>query len=381
MNFYQKLPSFGDFSEITMDSHFAEVPGDWQVLIADIMDSTRAVEEGRYKDVNTLGAATIVAAHSQMENDSFPFVFGGDGSSMVIPPHKLEAVGKELRVLRLLARDHFSMNLRIGVVPVAHLHGARMEVAKLRIAGSRTLAVFRGGGLSLAEFMIKQDGNPYLLGDDASDAGEVELGPLSCRWLPIPASRDHVMALLVRSRAGAEAYQKVLSGISLLYDGRLDHANPIHTGGARYRSFKQCLSDEKRYHRTRWSFRYLRRVMEISVAVLIFRHGLPGLIKAPAYVGSMGLHSDYRKFDDMLRMVIDCSKFQAEQIASLLQDMQEKGEIDYGLHLSKESLITCFFQSPGEGGHLHFVDGGDGGYVMAAKQLKRQMSDASDKRG
>lgn len=40
---------------------------------------------------------------------------------------------------------------------------------------------------------------------------------------------------------------------------------------------------------------------------------------------------------------------------------------------SKESLVTCFVQSTDPGEHIHFVDGGDGGYAMAAKQLKTQI--------
>jgi hypothetical protein len=35
--------------------------------------------------------------------------------------------------------------------------------------------------------------------------------------------------------------------------------------------------------------------------------------------------------------------------------------------------MTCYVQNLSDTAHIHFVDGGDGGYAMAAKQLKQQL--------
>ena len=35
--------------------------------------------------------------------------------------------------------------------------------------------------------------------------------------------------------------------------------------------------------------------------------------------------------------------------------------------------MTCQFDAFAEGKHMHFIDGGDGGYAMAAKGLKMQL--------
>ena len=179
---------------------------------------------------------------------------------------------------------------------------------------------------------------------------------------------------MMKSRSGNGIYQSILSEIAHLYDGDLTRADPVNITGARYRSIRQCLKDEVRYHPSLWSFSFAKRFVEILGAVLIFKHGVPGPFNAEKYANSMGRHSDYRKFDDMLRMVIDCSKAQAEKLQSLLESLHQQGEIDYGVHLANETLMTCFFHGPGEGQHIHFVDGADGGYVMAAKQLKNQIS-------
>lgn len=374
MNFYQKLPSFGEFSEITENHHYSRVPPKWWVVVADIKGSTQAVEEGRYKDVNTLGAAAIVVTHTVAKQDSFPFVFGGDGATMLIPNKKIERVKKQLIGLRDLARKQFDMDMRVGAIQVAELGDTPVEVAKLNVAGKRCLAVFRGGGLTKAEELIKAHGDRYeFKSEDLKSGGDAKLGRLSCRWLPIKPSRGHSLSLMVRSRSGDSTYQKVLGLISSLYDGDLSSANPINENGSEYRSIKQCLKDEMRYHQSLWSFGFAKRLFEIVCAVLIFKHGFPGPFSSKKYANSMGRHSDYRKFDDMLRMVIDCSKEQADQLQSELESMRQQGEIFYGLHLADESLMTCFFHGPGEGQHIHFVDGNDGGYAMAAKQLKNQL--------
>ena len=42
------------------------------------------------------------------------------------------------------------------------------------------------------------------------------------------------------------------------------------------------------------------------------------------------------------------------------------------MHKSREALLTCIVFSY-NGNHVHFVDGSDGGYAMAARGLKAQL--------
>jgi hypothetical protein len=90
----------------------------------------------------------------------------------------------------------------------------------------------------------------------------------------------------------------------------------------------------------------------------------------------VSLHSDYRKYDDMLRLVLDCSEDQADGIESVLERTRVAGDILYGIYRSDEALMTCFVQTMQDGGHLHFIDGGSGGLAMAAQQLKAQVAGA-----
>ena len=64
---------------------------------------------------------------------------------------------------------------------------------------------------------------------------------------------------------------------------------------------------------------------------------------------------------------------QAAQLQEFLQDEYLRGRLVYGLHKSREALVTCIVQSY-NGQHLHFVDGSDGGYALAARDLKHRLA-------
>lgn len=88
--FYRDIAPLASFEEATNGALHAPLPEDWWVVVTDVMGSTQAIEAGRYKDVNTVGAATIMAVINVDRQTEIPFVFGGDGATLAIPPHMLE---------------------------------------------------------------------------------------------------------------------------------------------------------------------------------------------------------------------------------------------------------------------------------------------------
>ena len=54
-DFYENLVGFTRFSDATDLSLYRPLPDDWSIVIADIKGSTKAIREGRYKDVNLMG--------------------------------------------------------------------------------------------------------------------------------------------------------------------------------------------------------------------------------------------------------------------------------------------------------------------------------------
>jgi hypothetical protein len=374
--FYLDLPSFSEFREVVSDRHFRPLPADWMVVVADIQGSTKAIEEGRYKDVNTLGAAAIVAAQNAMRKVDFPFVFGGDGATLLVPPHAFEAVAAGLDGLRAMARARFGMTLRVGAIKASELFatGCSVEVGKVELFAGKSMASFRGGGLSKADALVKGDSARYSLPERPEN--RADLTGLSCRWKPIPSEKGLILTLLV-SPKGPEpdaVLRKVLAELDVILNGDAVSANPVHTSNMSYRSVRDNLAAEARLHESLLSPAFLARAAEIVAAVLIFRWRLPALVfDAGKYADSMGAHSDFRKFDDVLRMVVDCTTEQCAAVRALLERLAAEGSVSYGLHEAAEALMTCFVYDVKDGGHIHFIDGGDGGYAMAARQFKAQL--------
>jgi hypothetical protein len=373
--FYQQMVSFEDFGGINEEANFKPIPGDWTVVITDVKGSTQAIDDGRYKDVNTVGAAAIACVQNAIGELEYPFVFGGDGATLLIPPAAIDRVKDALSGLKTLSKDKFGLELRVGVVPVSLLEkdGIQVLVAKYKLIGKKSVAIFRGGGLTEAEARVKGTDEFEL---PASPAEHANLKGLSCRWQPIPSESGRVLSLLVVARREDDeaVYRQVLNDLDGIFGGEIELANPVRIPMLSYKSVGQCLRDEKRYHKSVWSFSFLLRALEILAAVAIFKFKIPPLFFSPKkYAGSMRTHSDYRKFDDALRMVLDCSSEQIERIEKTLAKAHAEGELFYGLHQAGASLMTCFVNDLNEGNHIHFIDGGDGGYAMAAKQLKGQM--------
>ena len=81
-------------------------------------------------------------------------------------------------------------------------------------------------------------------------------------------------------------------------------------------------------------------------------------------------NTDYRRFDDTLRILIDCSREQADKSDLLLAQHAQSGALKYGLHRSDTALMTCLVFNLENSEHIHFVDGSDGGFTAAAKKMK-----------
>lgn len=84
------------------------------------------------------------------------------------------------------------------------------------------------------------------------------------------------------------------------------------------------------------------------------------------------MNTDHRKFDGMLRMVLDLAPEECARLREHLDAGAASGSLAYGLRESEEALMTCFIRGYA-GGHVHFLDGADGGYALAARQLKAQL--------
>lgn len=119
MDFFKRIPSVTEFISVVDERNFKPAPVDWIIVIGDIRSSSKAVADGRYKDVNIIGGAVIAAILNATGFRDWPFVFGGDGATVLIAPEQRSIVEAALVRARSLARDDFNLDLRIGFVPIS----------------------------------------------------------------------------------------------------------------------------------------------------------------------------------------------------------------------------------------------------------------------
>ncbi|MBI4818685.1 MAG: DUF3095 family protein [Deltaproteobacteria bacterium] len=377
-DFFRGLTPFTDFLEFASANVYTPVPADGHLIVSDVEGSTQAIEAGRYKVVNMVGASTIAAVMNVYESLDLPFVFGGDGATVLVASEELPRIKEALRAVQRNATEAFGLNLRVGIVPVADVYAAHLElsVAKHALGSSgRCLAFFRGEGVDAVERWVK--GGKYLLEPGAeADLGSTLRG-LSCRWAPIQSTRGHTLSILIKGRLKNDdaALRSVARRIDEIVDLSSPDARPANAESLEPESLADAAELEIAMRRLRPKPLFKASVAVQMVAVRVMRRWnlKSDGIGFQDYMRDIPQHSDFRKYDETLRMVIDCTDVMRERIEQLLQSEYLAGRVFYGVHASKTALMTCFVQSLQKGGHLHFIDGGDGGYAAAARELKRQI--------
>lgn len=377
-DFYLKLPAVTSFEQFTRSEIYQPLPDDWVIVVADIKNSTQAIEKGLYKEVNLIGAASITQTMQSQHTQNIPFVFGGDGASICVHREDAKHVARRLGMLQKLAQENYGLTLRVAMIPVTDIRarGVDVLVAKLEITTNKFIAMFRGGGLAMADTLAKQEAANYEIARVDTHLDSLE--GLSCRWSPVPSKKGVVVSLLIMTRdsLAMQVYQSLLIEFRKILGRDLAETNPVQNNLVKYKALGQAISDEKKYHASCFSWSFLARVIDICLSVLIFRYGINPvalLFNAKNYKASISQHSDFRKFDDTLRLIMDCSEAEFENIRALLEQGYQDGHLYYGVHTSKEALMTCFVETTQQGEHVHFIDGGDGGLAIASRQLKKQI--------
>jgi len=141
--FYGSIPVFRGFSSLMDPELYSALPDDWIIGIADIMESTRAIAEARYKAVNMAGASVIAAVANALEGREFPFVFGGDGASFAVSPDDFDRTREAMAATAIWVEESLDLEMRVALVPVTAVRaqGLDVRVARFGPQGAR-----RGAG-------------------------------------------------------------------------------------------------------------------------------------------------------------------------------------------------------------------------------------------
>jgi hypothetical protein len=377
--FYAGVVPFEGFGGIADPAYFVPLPDDWVIGLADIEASTAAIGAGRYKTVNTAGAAVISALSNALGTLDFPFIFGGDGASFGVGPEEADAAAEALAATVAWVGSELGLTLRGALVPMREIRAEGLDVQVARFAASPnvTYAMFSGGGLAWAERRLK--------------AGEIALPPappgsvpdltgLSCRFQDLVAKHGVILSVLVRPllRPQDAPFVRLVGDILGIAEEGPDAGRPVPAfhplGGVRLRS---VAIDGRLQRRPGQSLAvsYVKAAAYsvLACVLLATRSNFRGF-SATRYLQEVVANSDFRKYDDGLMLTLDCAPATAARIEERLRRAEREGIASYGLHRQGSASITCVIPSVMQSNHVHFIDGASGGYAMAARDLKSRLA-------
>ena len=372
-DFWKNIAAYKDFNSSFDTDSYTPFDPTWHLFIADIQGSTQAIKEGRYKDVNMIGAMSIVAVLNVCPDIEIPFVFGGDGASILVPNAYFEQTKLALLGTKAKSEQDFDLHLRIGSISVQGLNakGVDLLVAKHEISKDYKQASFFGGGMNKADDIIKSDANYcYELPEDMPEA---DFTGLECRWQDIPSPKDETISLLVASDDAGE-YKELLAYMAKNIGG-YQQRNPVQE-----RKLKLSLSFSQLAHEAKAKSKGFERFILTKKLWLANILGII-LIKLDAklddsswgqYKKQVAQTTDAEKLDDTLRMTLAVDSKDRRNLETYLSDKHQQNKLCYGIHITNRALMTCLvFERMGS--QVHFVDAADGGYAMAAVGLKKQL--------
>jgi hypothetical protein len=375
--FYGSIPVFRGFASLMDPALYSPLPDDWSIGIADIVESTKAIAQARYKAVNMAGAAVIAAVTNALDGREFPFVFGGDGASFAISPADYERAREALAATAAWVQDDLDLMMRVALVPVSAVraHGLELRVARFGPSPNLSYAMFSGGGLGWAEAAMKRG---EFAVETAPRGTQPDLSGLSCRFEEIPSVRGLILSVLVVPLRDADpgSFRKLIEDIVALVERSPDAGRPVSPEGPPLRWPPAGVEFEARAQRGGPLLKRRIGVLAHTLFVyLIMRYGIRvGGFVPKTYIQQVVENSDFRKYDDGLRMVLDCTVELERKLTQRLAEAASAGVARYGLHRQDAAMMTCFTPSALRSDHVHFIDGARGGYASAATALKAALT-------
>jgi len=355
-------------------ARYQPLPDDWVLGLTDVVSSTQAIEHGRYKAVNTAGASVIAAMSNALGGRKFPFVFGGDGASFAVSGNDKALARTALAATAAWTRDDLQLDLRVALVPVSAVKEQGLNVSVARFAPSKNVsyAMFSGGGLAWADRAMRQG---HFAVPAAPSGTRPDLSGLSCRWNDIPASHGLILSLVLAPVTnGDPAFRKLVEALLAELESSSEVARPVPENAPGVGWPPPGLDLEARASRKSGQRLFMQRLRvgaATLLAFMIMRFGIRvGGFDPAVYRRDVVDNSDFRKYDDNLRMTLDCSPALADRIEQRLTQAATDKVARFGLHRQPSAIMTCIVPSISESTHVHFVDGAAGGYALAARRLK-----------
>ena len=390
MNFYKNLEAIDQpvSAVLANADFFKQIPDDWHVIVADITDSTQAIKIGKHTDVNLVAAGSLISALNVAKSYQveIPYFFGGDGGIVIVPATLKEKVIDALNAHRINSYKNLQLDLCIGSMPMSEITAAGfvIRIAKVAITSQFHKAVVVGSGLKYAEREIKASYKKLSKADDffsSTNMAKLNLEGLECRWNTIKPRREglEVVCYLVEAtdpKLQLEIYSGILKKMEEAY-GTDKVRHPLSTNKLKLvTSLKKFQREMKAKYHLKRPLYILKLLFQSILGRFYFKYNLKiNNLKGGDYLSQVIAYADTLTIDGRINTIVSGSVANRERFIDFLNIEEAKGTIIYGHHISSESIMTCYIEDMNNK-HTHFVDGADGGYTEAAKQLKSKFMHA-----
>ena len=379
IKYYNNLKKHKDtlVNLLTDESCFSHIPKTWYVIVVDIENSTKAVNEGKHHQVNLTATGAIISVlntiRKEKKNIEIPYFFGGDGATFIVPQIILKSIIVILENYSLHIKRNTNLTLRVGYVPVNTLASEKhnLKIAKHQLTAQLTIPVVLGNSLKKAEEYIKkkfEEKNTINFKENL-----LNLEGMECRWKQIKPfhNKQKVICLLLDATTEInqrEIYKNVLAKMDANF-GAFKDRQPLEASILKLNYNISKIWKEMKVSLANKSLTYL---IKNWTSTLIGKFYLNLSEDGKQYLKQISQLSHTFMLDGMINTIFIADEDKIKPFIEYLDKLENDNKIIYGIHITHASVMSCYVLDR-KTKHSHFVDGTEGGYTSAAKMLKRKL--------
>ena len=359
------------------ESDFSELPNTWHVVVVDVKNSTKAVDEGKHHQINLTATGAIISVlntiRKEKKNIEIPYFFGGDGATFIIPTILLNKITLVLENYSLHIKKNIDLILRVGHISITELSEkkAYLKIAKHQLTDQLAIPIILGNGLKKAEEIIK---NTFTVIEDIHFKKDLlNLEGMECRWKEINPrqTQKKVICLLldtVNENDQRAIYKEVLTKMDTIF-GSFNNRQPIKTTNLKLNFSISKIWEEMKVTLANKNLKYLlKNWFKTLIGKWYFNMSEDG----KQYLNQIGQLSHTFMLDGMINTIFTAEQPKIDLFTTYLNQLEKENKIIYGIHITHASVMSCYVLDR-KTKHAHFVDGTEGGYTSAAKMFKVKM--------
>ncbi|MDA9121375.1 DUF3095 family protein [Flavobacteriales bacterium] len=361
-----------DIDNLADISRYQKINDNEILILADIENSTEAVANGAYKNIN-ISTTQCIAALRKTCKSVCKIQHGGDGFVLVTPIDNLIKIAGVMISMRQQILEDFSLNMRCAIWNSSELDnlGVNLHYSSFTFDGGNPQWQFHSNNLGKLERLMRDGVNSVY---KRSAKENPDLSGFRCDFVPISKEGGWFGCFII-DFSQTEMTERFISirKISELI-GSISHNEticPIDVQDLIWQTDRvelAKLTERTAHYRYRLNFDFIFRFFNRFGLHWNERWGSLLFNK----LHKLPLSLDFIKYDGQLKFIVCVPDDRKSDFSQELNTLSNYHHFTVGSHWSSRAVITCSVDS--KDGNLHFIDGEDGGFTLASKQLKKLLN-------